>query len=379
MDNMIKEAKRRGSMNSIVRAISTYGSRLHRSSSRLSVGSFNRSIGGTSFSEGVSPTHSVPQMDMSFPSLPALSSIAMRSETSPDFQRDWNLTCYDLPNGVSAKKPFSYDEKNDGDWVVIEDSLPSPSSDMPSLNASSSPISSQDYTRVSWKIGGDFRSSSENLRPTCSQQSRDIPVPSPQRSKDCIFGPLVSQSFGASRQPPHSKSPSSLTCRVVPADMRRVASDSNVSQLCLESNPPSLDSSSSLRGKHPISDQVTHNAEPNKSMPLDDKSVRLSSEISLNSSNLNKGFEKQDFLQDPVVEQLDVVNDQKAKQQIKISLPSDNTDCQVTSDVETVKENCFAKDVLTTKDENTCDNPNVKDSAENVYPTASKPTASVLS
>lgn len=299
MDSLIQEAKRRGSMNSVVRAISTYGSRFNKNSNLQSMKSFNRSSGGTSFSNDLTASHSVSHLDTYLPSSSCFPyTPPQRSETSPNLKNNLTLGgANSLNKSVMTKGALSYEEEDYGDWVVINDS-PTLPDNSPSLNSSHyhppstnhRQISSEHYTKVSWKIG-DFRNSSEYLNSKPTPHSHHIPVPSNLKSKSYLFGPLIAQSAGTRGHSSAVGSPCSLAGVLKQSDLRRAVSDSNVSQQYLESNPPSFSlKSSSVVDHHAVSQEVLSNDEQANNLDHAHKSEQTSTsnlaEESL--SDLNK-------------------------------------------------------------------------------------------
>ena len=238
MDAVIKEAKRHGSMNSVVRAISMYGERYDKLASRHSVTHLNNSIGRsglnrlTNVSQSVPLLNSLARTDTSGSSESITSDEHVCGRTSSQERNVKNLS--NRCSNQLQSDSDCFEENNYGDWVVINNTSNSASS-IASLNSSGmhSEISSQNFTKVSWTLG-DPSPSERDAAPQsdAAPTSNAVPVPPHQHFKTVLSGQFRSQSLEEQKRLAVS-SESSLK----PDTHRRAASDTLVADEHAESPP----------------------------------------------------------------------------------------------------------------------------------------------
>ena len=241
MDSVIKEAKRRGSMNAVSRAISLYGHSYNHIGTCHSVASLAE--GGTSFYDNTT--------SQSLPNFGGIMSVHEAMSTSgssiSDLSTSIHHECFskgskfnpDLPAECSSSIGHSDSaEEGYGDWVVIEDSSQASRSLLNhcSTNVTKSAISSESYTKVSWAIG-DLPTSLEK-RTRLSLPSDNIPVPMNYQLKKSVVRLLTTQSLDSVTDFFCGNS-ESKSCRQN-VQIRQVASESNITDQYLSSPPVSF-------------------------------------------------------------------------------------------------------------------------------------------
>ena len=252
MDALIKEAKRRGSMNAVARAISMYGPRYNKLRTRHSVSCLARN--GTAFEDRNIGSKSVPAFEtLLFKRESSLVLNSSQSDLSPSSVSGHSSARRDsqaeAPHPTAGSFFIGQDpltEVDYGEWVLIKSSS---TNSLDNCGAQQSPVNMEDYTDVSWTVGDNQNSSNKiektfKSKPDFQNSSDFIPVPFTHRLKNLISGQYLSQSLDNAPATAGTdfKNPEGETIRRG-GEIRRVASDTNVNEKYIESPPFKCDDS----------------------------------------------------------------------------------------------------------------------------------------